>query len=362
MDSGYQLYKMFLRKFVIFLLYLLATKIVLITFITRPGINGNPPAMFPDMVYGKAHKPYVYRTLLPTTVRIASEVTPEGVKNWVVQSGRIRLLRAPNWEIEYMYEYFIALIIMFCCFLGFAFTLRCLTKLFYDFPSFVADLAPVGGLLIVPIFFKYYSYIYDPCTLFLFTLAIIFITKRKLLSFYVVFLLATLNKETSILLLGIFFVREFKVMRNLGLAGHLLLQMSAWIAIKASIMTIFKNNQGSLIEFHLIDHNLYLISNSVTSPGCLYDLLCFVGQVLIFWALIRPGWTEKPIFLRYGLSITLIALILPTLFFGFIDEMRDYYEAFPFLFLLLLPTIVDIFGLTHNDTRGDIPKRSKQFQ
>ena len=345
-QPGHQLYETFLRKLVILLLYLLTTGIVLFVFIIRPGINGYSRAMFPDMVYGRAYKPFVYRTLVPTTVRIVAEITPECVKDrfrLAVQNKR--MISILKWEIEYIYEYFIALIIMFCCFLGFAFMLRYLIRLFYDFPSFVVDLAPVGGLLILPTFFKFYSYIYDPGTLFLFTLAIILIAKRKLLLFYIVFLLATLNKETSILLVGIFFIREFKVMRNLGLAGHLLLQISLWIAVKASITAIFMNNQGSFGEFHLIDHNLGLISNP-------YELLYFVSVISIFSALIHYRWTEKPIFLCHCLFITIIPLMLVVLFFGFINELRDYYEAFPFLFLLSLPTIVDIFGLSHNDTRG----------
>ncbi|MCK4403484.1 MAG: hypothetical protein KAW02_00210 [candidate division Zixibacteria bacterium] len=319
-------------------------------FIIHPGINGYSRAMFPDMVYGKAYKPFVYRTLLPTTIRIVSEITPEYVKDRIKsavqdcnpQRKRIRMMKALGWETEYIYEYLIALTIMFLCFLGFAFLLRYLIGLFYDFPSFIADIAPVGALLILPIFFKYYSYIYDPCTLFLFTLAVTFIAKKRTLPFYVVFFLATLNKETSILLAGVFFIRQFKVMRNSSLAKHLLFQMLIWIVVKASLTTIFKNNQGSFCEFHLI-YNLGLVSKPL-------ELLYFVSVILIFSVLIRCRWTEKPIFLRHSLFVTMIPLMLLALFLGYIDELRVYYEALPFLFLLSLPTVVDIFKLSYNDT------------
>jgi hypothetical protein len=351
-QQGDQLYKVLLRKLVILLLYILTTAVVLFIFIVRPGINLYFRTKFPDMVYGQAYKPFVYRTLVPTTIRIAAEITPESVKDRIsstVGHKRKRMISMLQWETEYVYEYQIALIIMFCSFLGFAFALRYLIRLFYDFPSFVADLAPVGGLLILPGFFKNFNQIYDPSTLFLFALAIIFIAKRKLLPFYVVFLLATLNKETSILLAGVFFIREFKVMRNWRLAGHLLLQISIFTAVKAWITAVFKNNPGSFCEFHLTANTLGLMSKPYLLAHCII-------LVAVFSALLHYRWSEKPVLLRHGFLVTIIPLVSLALFFGLINELRDYYEAFPFLFLLSLPTIVDIFGSSHDDGHGRYAK------
>jgi hypothetical protein len=33
------------------------------------------------------------------------------------------------------------------------------------------------------------------------------------------------------------------------------------------------------------------------------------------------------------------------LFFGYVDELRAYYEAFPFLFLLSVPSLCSILGV-----------------
>jgi len=123
-------------------------------------------------------------------------------------------------------------------------------------------------------------------------LAIVLIAKRKPISFYIVFVLATLNKETSILLVGLFFIRELGVVRNFSLAGHVLLQVSLWVALRALIMVMFKNNPGSFFDIHLV-HNLGLISKPT-------GLLYFVGVILIFAVLIRYGWVQKPIFLRHA--------------------------------------------------------------
>lgn len=302
------------------------------------------------MVYGQAHRPFVYRALLPAAVRAITEVTPGAVKEGIglrVETRRSRMVEMLKWETEYVYEYIVALSLMFGCFLGFAYTLRHLTTLFYDYPSFVAHLAPLGGLVALPFFFRYYSYVYDPCTLVLFALALALIATRRHLLFYIIFVLASFNKETSVLLIGLFLVREFRIMRKFGLAGHLLLQVSLWATVRAIIMTTFRNNPGSPVEFHLI-RNLGL-------PGSPVKFIYFAAAVLIVSALVRYGWFRKPVFLRTGLFVTLIPLALLAVFLGFVDELRCYYEAFPFLFLLSLPTVVDILGSSYNDETSRSP-------
>ncbi len=332
--------RILLRKLIIFLLYLLTSGLVLFVFDVYPGFDGNAHIMFPDMVYGKAYKPYVLRTLLPGAVRAVAEVTPDTVKDRVNPSleKRMHLLHLREWDERYTYEYFVALLLMLSCFVGLAYTLRHLTAWFYDYPAFVGDLAPVGGLLVLPVFFKYYSYIYDPGTLLLFSLAVASIVARKRLLFYLLFVLASFNKETSILLCGLFFLYEYPVMRKSVLIGHLLGQLSLWVAIRAFLVFIFRNNPGPWLEFHLT-HIVDVLRGPIAS-------LRFVGIIAVMWLLTGYGWARKPAFLRKGLLVTLIPLAVLAVFFGFVDELRDYYEAFPFLFLLWLPTIVEAFGLS----------------
>jgi hypothetical protein len=226
--------RILLRKLIIFLLYLLTSSLVLFVFDVYPGFNGNVHIMFPDTVYGKAYKPFVLRTLLPSAVRAVAEVTPDAVKDRITPplAKRMHLLHLREWDEQYTYEYFVALVLMLSCFVGLAYALRHLTAWFYDYPAFVGDLAPVGGLLVLPVFFKYYSYIYDPGTLLLFSLALASVAARKRLLFYLLFVLASFNKETSILLCGLFFLHEYPVMRKSVLGGHLVCLLSIWVAIR----------------------------------------------------------------------------------------------------------------------------------
>jgi len=59
---------------------------VLIVFVKTPGINGYERAMFPEMIYGTAWKPFVYRTLLPSAVRITGEIVPEEVRKSLTEN------------------------------------------------------------------------------------------------------------------------------------------------------------------------------------------------------------------------------------------------------------------------------------
>ncbi|MHA2168006.1 MAG: hypothetical protein ACXAAT_19340, partial [Candidatus Hodarchaeales archaeon] len=79
---------------------------VLIMFVIFPGINDNKPSMFADSIYGKADKPYVYRTLLPTTVRILSTTIPESVRNSLSEKiesdvSLNKLFKKLKWEKEF---------------------------------------------------------------------------------------------------------------------------------------------------------------------------------------------------------------------------------------------------------------------
>ena len=293
--------------------------------------------MFPDLVYGRAEKPYVYRALVPTLIRTVSELTPEPVRRSIgfFVSGKA-IVHGLNWEREYLYEYVLAMAIAFSCFLALAFSLRRLTRVFYDYPETVADLSPLGGLLMLPLFFRYQSYIYDPATLLLFSLALLFIAGRARIPYYVTFLLATLNKETSVLLVPVFVLREARQMGRVRLLLHVGSQAFLWIALKLLIQWFFRRNGGVIFLFSTIERNLTL----AVKPFPLVVFIIVAG-ILLLW--VAHGWTRKPVFLRRGLILVLAPLMVSALFLGCVDELRDYYEAFPFLFLLCLPTLVELF-------------------
>lgn len=307
-------------------------------FLVRPGMTGHPQADFPDLVYGRAHQPYVSRVLLPATVRIVESVTPQAVKNFAHDQLADRLIVTDfGWYDAYLYEFAVATLLMLFCLIGFAFTLKKLTEVFYDFPPILVNLGPLIGLSLLPLFFRYYSYLYDPGTLLLFPLSILFLAQKRFGWFVFSFILATLNKETSVLLLGLFICHEWVVDRRFRVTRMLVLVL-LWVALRAALVWGFKDNPGVLLEHHFREHTVWLLTRFPIA------LRYFLAVAALFFVFIRHDWRSKPRFLKVGLPTAAVPLLVASMFFGFADELRGYYEVFPFLYLLALPSIYRILG------------------
>lgn len=317
---------------------------VLIVFVKLPPINGDEQSMFSEMVYGTAWKPFVYRTLLPTSVRIISEVIPRNVHSTLtdkVESSDFLMLALEKlvWESEYITEYLIAMILIYLSLLGFVFAFRKLFDEIYNSPLWFKNVISIILLFAIPAMFQpnYSNYVYDFPALFLFTLGLLLLKQKKWTHFLILFFIACFNKETIILLTMIFVIHFYdgkEITRKIYfrlIAAQLLI----FGIIKALLFILFFDNPGGFVEFHLIDRN-YLLFNG-------YSLTTFTVLLIIFNS-IFSRWNEKPKFLKDALWIG-IPLLFLTLLFGFFDELRDYYEVFPVIILLISFNIARILNI-----------------
>jgi hypothetical protein len=337
-----------LRKPIYYLLKALLTGCVLIIFVIFPGINDNKPSMFGDMVYGKASKPFVYRVLLPATVRVLSAPVPQTLRNTISNTiddniSLNKLFKKLKWEKDLAVEYFFAMLIMFFSLWGFSFAVRYLFTLIYNASSWFADSVSVLALLGLPTMFQYTSFIYDFPLLFLYTLGLIFLFKQDWKKFLIIFLIGCINKETTILLTLVFYISYKSGLKKELFNKLLIAQFAIFILVKGSLYFIFKNNPGTFIEFHLIDHNLRLLTG--------YDLT-LAAAVLGFVLLVFYKWNEKPNFLKTSLWM-FIPLVVLTLFLGYLDELRDYYEVYPIVIIFIAHSIARILNV---DFEPNIPR------
>lgn len=331
--------KLFENKFFFRLIIAIISLYVLVSFVKLPNINGYERAMFPEMIYGTAWKPFVYRTLLPTTVRLISEVIPHEIHSTLTAKVEesvflTRVLEKFKWESEYITEYLLAMILMYLSLIGFVIIFKKLFCELYDSPKWFTNLICIILLFALPPMFQYYSYVYDFPTLFLFTSGLLLLKQRKWIYFLILYFIACFNKETIILLTLVFAIHFFED-EKLSKKFYLQLIAIQFIIItlvKILLLFVFINNPGGFIEFHLIDRN-YLIFNG-------YSLSTFVVLLIIFLVLFSK-WNEKPKFLKDALWIS-VPLIILTLFLGFFDELRDYYEVFPVMVLLISFNIAKI--------------------
>lgn len=305
-------------------------------FVYRPGINGYDRAMFADMVYGRATKPFVYRTLLPTAVRVLASAIPTEARSrlnaWASESPAIdNMFTILGWEREHLTEYFVALVLMYSCLWGFIGALGYLLDGVYEASGRVRDVFVLGALLGLTQFFRYYSYLYDLPTLFLFTLGLGLMVRGRWRPFLLVYALGCLNKETTILLTLVFAVHYYERarLRRRTFWQLLLAQLAIFAASRAVLTVVFWNNPGSLVQVLFPKHNLDVLG---AFPLAAVFGWCGVALLLAY------RWADKPLFLRQGLWIV-PPLVVLTFFFGYLDELRDYYEAYPIVLLLALHSI-----------------------
>jgi hypothetical protein len=322
----------------------LLTALILARFLCNPGIDGYGKAMLLDMVYGRAYKPYVTRALLPGTVRLLTSAIPTAAKrdfeHDLGQSASVRAtFKKLKWNGEHPTEYLFTVVLLYAALFGFVLALRYLMTGIYRAPELAVDLVPLIALLCLPPFFRYYSYVYDFPTLCLFTLGLAFLVRARWTAFMVLYPFACLNKETTLLLTLLFVAYEGRNGRiSPSLFRRLLVvQLGMYGLIKLGLTAVFRGNPGGVTEFQLL-HNLelvvfpysYSISTAFTTLGV---------ALMLFY-----GWARKPEHLKKGFWILPVLLGL-TFFLGYLDELRDYYEAYPIILLLLFHTAAEVLQL-----------------
>jgi hypothetical protein len=316
--------------------------LVLCMFLADPGVNHYSPSNFGDTVYGRASRPFVYRTLVPTAVRLVSGLFPASAhaaaSHAALHTRLKHLLSAwDNLPAEYFLEFLIALAFMYGSLIGFLFALRHLADALFELPRSFARKIPLIALLLLPPLFRYTNFIYDFPSLFLFTLGLVLMVRQRWRAYFGLLVVATINKETAVLLpfvFGLYFLRHQALLK--GRFWPLLgAQIGLWLVIKLGINFVFRHSPGGMAEFHLRDHNLGLLRS--------YSVGTAAGW-LVLAVLMGVRWSEAPRFLRTALWI-LPVLVGLTLFLGYLDEFRDYYEVFPVVVLLVAHGVARLTGV-----------------
>ena len=320
-----------LQRLIYWLFILIASGLILYFFIQVSGVNQYNKARLGDMVYGTAYRPYVYRALLPTVVSLFSPLIPSGVMEFSRQIPGMGQMLSRLDAATYPTEAFLVLLGLYLSLLGFVLSLRYLMRAL-DYPEKVIDWVSAAALpLMIPMFLA--GYIYDFPMLFLFTLGLAMSLRRLWLAYLGVFLLASLNKETSILLTLVF---AFHYWRNLVFKTIfyrlLAAQLILFIAVKMGLAWIFRANPGGMFEYHLPDQ----IRAIQSMPG----LALFLGLILCgLGVLIARRWLEQPLFLRHTLLIA-IPLGILYLFFSMPFELRVFYELYPVVLLMVVNGLI----------------------
>jgi hypothetical protein len=304
----------------------------------RYGINQYKHSLFLPSINGTAYRPFVYRVLLPVSVRTILSITPQNVQDSFPafvedHSYTIQIFQLYQWETGAAYSYFVATFLMWLCFIGFGHYAAKLTRLTLNLNEtpFLRALLAGSALLALPTLFCYTSYIYDPPQIFLFTLAFYLLASKKIWAFLITFVFCVLNKETAILLIPLYVLLYYREHPRKKLFGTSAVLIVIYTVIKLYIDHVYRANLGTGMEWHLFPDNFTLLTFGWTFTGFM--------TFLVYAFLLIYKWNEKPGFLKIAFLGTFPILFGMTLMFGLINEWRDYYEAYPVAFALVVDSL-----------------------
>ena len=316
--------------------------IILAIFFQGGRVNSNPRANVDDMITGKAYRPFVTRALLPLTVKMISSVCPHEMKgtakNIAASTNKFyNTLGRKQVDLDHSFEYFTAFFLIFFSLWGFLISIKSLFSALYDSSKVLAHTIPLIALIILPGFINYTTYLYDFPALFLFTLAFVFMVRRKWIAYLLVFILGCINKETAILLTILFFL-QFRKDQKLGAKGFVLLlslQILCWVGIRWWLSVLYAGNPGMNWEFHFVDHNMLEIPPYPLSTALSWGAILFLTIY---------KWAEKPLPMKRG-ALLFIPLFVLSIFWGFMDETRIFYEVYAPFFMLGIFSVVKMLGV-----------------
>ncbi len=291
------------------------------------GTDGYDRARLSDQIQSRAWRPFVYRALVPLTVRLLKapipDTTLQSIQSWATEQTRTN---APFLDL------LLTRVIWYVSFVLFAFAFVSLAKALYQ-----AKAAHLYGLSLIalaglPMFFAC-NYIYDPSQVLLFTLGLALMARRRWCLYLVVFVLGCINKETTVLLAAIYFFTLRGSEPKTRFRCMMVAQVLLFVAIKGTISVLLRDRPGSPVEFQL-DHNLALGARPIP----------LVVSYLAIATAVAHDWSKKPLLLRWSLAM-LLPLMGLTLFLGYIDEYRDYYEVYPATLLLVAQSLAKVVGI-----------------
>ncbi len=270
-----------------------------------------------EMLAGVADRPFVTRALAPLIIRAMV-----GLTAWHIERAAAALAYGA------MVAWLLALWWLAAAVLG-------------RRAALVAAVCGAGPVLLL---FISGAYVYDLPTLALFTLALGLLARRQWAAYLALFPIIALCRETSILLVPVFYLwrRQYRPIRRCELAAGLGVQVFAFVAIRYALAYVYRNNGGALLEMHLIEHWYFL----TYYPHANILALAVYGLAL---AAALTRWREQPGILRAA------AVIIPIIFaaywlVGFPGEIRVVLEAYPPLYLLAFGTVW---------RRGVLPARAR---
>jgi len=245
------------------------------------------------------------------------------------------LLRACHFDPRYFPEVLTVVVLMYLSLLLFARAIRSLFATLYDASRFAAEVVALVALIGLQSMFNYQNYIYDLPTIAIFAVGLTLLAQRRLLAFFIVYSIGLFSKETVVLLAAVFALDQWRVMRFSKFAGSLILLGTSFVMSRLVLHSLYSRNLGDYLLPQLLNHNVALLHSYAPAGLATSGLLAIV---------VFGHWSYKPSLVRHALWIAL-PLVASCVFYGFLDELRDYYEIYPIVVMLGSLTVGRMMGV-----------------
>ena len=185
-------------------------------------------------------------------------------------------------------------------------------------------------VIVAPVIFNYCAlnrlyYPPDFASITFFVVGALCIQHARWRTYYLVFVLATLNRETSCFLTFLLLFTQWGRVGRRAIALHCVAQFAIWAVLKAMLAWIFRNNAGPVLaELQLRCTVSCLMRLLSLDPNALQYVLVFG----LAWVTIPLVWDDLPPFPKRSLLVT-IPFLLGMSIVGNIFEVRIYNELVP---------------------------------
>lgn len=295
------------------------------------------------MVEGTADRPFVNRILIPTVIRtLERPFSPHFTNDQDFKPYGDNDDKAGNRFIRSKTAFRVSaqIVITWLCYIGMGLFVAstCLRLGRSSLESNLAGLMAIGA---VPLWARFYSWSYDPGTLFLCSFLLWALVADSLPWFAIAFVLGCLNKETTLfwlppLVLTLGFRRKPEQATVTWILAAALLIVA--LGIRFYIHSLYAGNPGSDLENHNLGTNLDIIRKH--QLGKLVPLLVYV----LYWQFGRFEWKSAHPAVRSSILWVGIPLLLGSMTVGNIDEIRALYDILPSLTVLGAPAVMRVMS------------------
>jgi hypothetical protein len=252
--------------------------------------------------YSFETRPFVYRVLIPFLSRALEKITG-------------------------IHAVYCMVFLVILSSIGLFYSLKYLYKSFLENEEYARLFSFVGcelTLLLVLIGVKPY----DIATTMFFALSFGLLARGKFNLYYLLFVVASINRETTFLLTLFFIIYFFNKMPFRQYCLGVLYQGLAYLIVKMLIMGIYANVPGTPMQWRPLE----VIQGYVDKPVlfAVFFLIFFLASLVLS---VRQ-WNDKPMFLRVAFGTIFPVQLILHIFLGYSYEIRVFAEVFPVIFML----------------------------